>query len=194
MIMAKLIEYSSRILVAGVDEAGRGAIAGPVTASAVILKSNFHLPKLNDSKLVSPKQRFKLQKIIQQESLSWAVAHIDAKEIDRINILNATFNAMIKAIKLLKINPELILVDGNQFPGLNGINHKCVIKGDRKYKSIAAASILAKTHRDQLMIRIAKSHPAYHWEKNKGYPTKYHKLSIVKSGTTSFHRKTFHCK
>lgn len=192
--MPELIEYSSRILVAGVDEAGRGAIAGPVTASAVILNSNFNLPTLNDSKLVSSKQRFKLQKIIQQESLSWAVAHIDAKEIDSINILNATFNAMINAIKMLKIKPELILVDGNRFPGFNGINHKCVIKGDRKYKSIATASILAKTHRDRLMIRIAETHPEYQWQNNKGYPTKSHKLAIVKSGTTAFHRKTFRYK
>ena len=176
---------------AGCDEAGRGCLAGPVFAAAVILPSGYKNELLNDSKKLSEKQRDKLRIIIEQEAVSWAVAQVDAPEIDEINILNASFLAMHRAIKKLNTNPDYLLIDGNRFNPFEKIPHHCIIKGDGKYLSIAAASILAKTHRDEFMKKIAKVHPGYDWERNKGYPTMQHKLAIQKLGFTRYHRKTF---
>lgn len=176
---------------AGCDEAGRGCLAGPVFAAAVILPDDFQNELLNDSKKLSEKHRYQLRKIIEEEAISWAVAQVDAPEIDKINILNASFLAMHKAISKLKITPEHLLIDGNRFTPYQNIPHTCIIRGDGKYLSIAAASILAKTYRDDFMKKLHLEYPNYFWSQNKGYPTMQHKLAIQKYGFTPYHRKTF---
>lgn len=176
---------------AGCDEAGRGCLAGAVYAAAVILPPQFDLPALNDSKKVTEKQRSELRQIIEKEALAWAVGNASPKEIDNINILQASFLAMHRAIAQLQPLPELLLIDGNRFKPYFGIAHCCIVKGDSKYQSIAAASILAKTHRDEQMLILAEQYPEYNWERNKGYPTKAHRLAIQKYGTTPHHRKSF---
>ena len=179
------------IIEAGCDEAGRGCLAGPVFAAAVILPSDFENELLNDSKKLTEKQRDKLRLIIEEKALFWSVATCSPKEIDEINILNASILSMHRALDTLKEKPELILVDGNKFKNYKNIPHECVIKGDGKFMSIAAASILAKTHRDEYIINLAQEFPYYDWHKNKGYPTKFHKLAIAQHGTTNHHRMTF---
>lgn len=176
---------------AGCDEAGRGCLAGPVFAAAVILPIDFTNEMLNDSKQLSDKKRYALRPIIESEALAWAVGIVSAEEIDKINILNASFLAMHRAIEQLKLQPEHLLIDGNRFTPYPNIPHTTVVKGDGKYMSIAAASILAKTYRDDYMNLIAGEHPAYQWQKNKGYPTKTHREAIQKEGITPHHRKTF---
>ena len=179
---------------AGVDEAGRGCLAGPVFAAAVILPHNPSgnlLQYLNDSKKLSPKIRTILRKQIEEESLAWAVAMADNQEIDQLNILNASFLAMHRAIEKLKTRPKLLLIDGNRFLTYNGISHQCIIKGDGLYYSIAAASILAKTWRDQFMLNKHNEFPHYHWNKNKGYPTIEHRKAIYEHGISTLHRKSF---
>lgn len=176
---------------AGCDEAGRGCLAGPVTAAAVILPEDFHNDLLNDSKQLTERQRDILRPIIEREAIAWAVAFVSPQEIDEINILKASFTAMHRAIDQLVIKPEALLIDGNRFIKYHDIPHTCIIKGDGKMMSIAAASVLAKTHRDEYMYRISKDFPQYAWEKNKGYPTPAHRDAIEKYGTTSHHRMTF---
>lgn len=183
--------YSKRILEAGTDEAGRGCLAGPVTAAAVILKEGFHSDLINDSKQLSEKKRDLLRPMIEQQVHAYAVVHIDPLEIDRINILNASILGMHYALDKLMCPPEFIIVDGNKFKNYQEIPHECIIKGDGKYLSIAAASILAKTHRDEYMSKIHEEFPMYQWKKNKGYPTKEHREAIRKYGTTKYHRKSF---
>ena len=178
-------------LEAGTDEAGRGCLAGPVTAAAVILPADFNEPLLNDSKKLTEKQRFYLRPIIEKHAVAFAVAHCTPKKVDEINILNAAIKAMHKAIQKLKPTPIHILVDGNRFHPFKKIPHQCIIKGDGKYQNIAAASILAKTYLDDLMLALDKKHPKYDWKKNKGYPTKKHREAIRANGITSHHRKTF---
>ena len=186
-----LRNFHKNTIEAGCDEAGRGCLAGPVFAAAVILPNNFQNELLNDSKKLSEKNRYKLRIIIEKEALSWAVAQVDAPEIDKINILNASFLAMHRAIHKLNITPEHLLIDGNRFTPYQNIPHTCIIRGDGKYLSIAAASILAKTYRDDFMKKIHLEYPNYFWNQNKGYPTMQHKLSIQKYGFTPYHRKTF---
>ena len=183
-------QYSKKIE-AGTDEAGRGCLAGPVSAAAVIFSENYSNPDLNDSKKLSEKKRNELRKIIEKEALAFSVVHVDNYEIDKINILNASILAMHSAIKKLKIVPEFILVDGNRFSKYENLQHKCVISGDSKFQNIAAASILAKTYRDELMTKLGKNYPQYNWNKNKGYPTKFHKNSIKLYGPSIYHRKSF---
>jgi len=176
---------------AGCDEAGRGCLAGSVFAAAVILPSDFSHPDLNDSKQLSEKKRYELRPIIEQEALAWAVGIVTPEEIDRINILRASFLAMHRAIEQLKIKPDHLLIDGNRFDPYPDIKHTTVIKGDGKYYSIAAASVLAKTYRDDYMDELAVQYPDYEWKKNKGYPTRAHREAIRRVGITPFHRKTF---
>jgi ribonuclease HII len=176
---------------AGCDEAGRGCLAGPVFAAAVILPDSFENPLLNDSKQLGEKQRKALRKIIESKAIAWSVASVDNEEIDKINILNASILAMHKALSDLKIQPEFIIVDGNRFKPYQNIAYETVVKGDAKYKSIAAASILAKTHRDEFMESIAKQYPQYDWQQNKGYPVKKHRAAIMEYGATPFHRLTY---
>ena len=176
---------------AGCDEAGRGCLAGPVFAAAVVLPPDFKNELLNDSKKLSEKKRVALRQIIQKEALAWAVAKVDAPEIDKINILNASFLAMHRAIEQLTVTPEHLLIDGNRFKSFKDIPHHCIVKGDGKYLSIAAASVLAKTYRDDFMQNIHNEYPNYAWNKNKGYPTMQHKLAIQKYGFTPWHRKSF---
>jgi len=183
--------YTSDLIEAGCDEAGRGCLAGPVFAAAVILPRNFDEPLLNDSKKLTPKVREQLRKIIQKKAISYAVASVSNKEIDRDNILNASINAMHKAIRKLKVNPQLLLIDGNRFRKFENVPHKTIVGGDGLYMSIAAASILAKTYRDEYMDKLDKECPAYHWGKNKGYPTTAHYSAIAKEGISKHHRKTF---
>lgn len=178
-------------LEAGTDEAGRGCLAGPVTAAAVILPNDFSNEILNDSKMLSPTKRDLLRTVIETNATSYGIAHIFPKEIDKINILNASFLAMHKALDQLITNPEFIIVDGNRFNPYQNIPHTCIVKGDAKYLSIAAASILAKTYRDAYMENIHLEYPMYNWIKNKGYPTKEHREAIRKFGITKYHRKTF---
>lgn len=175
----------------GTDEAGRGCLAGPVTAAAVILKDDFINEMLNDSKQLSEKKRQLLRPIIEQEAEAFAVCHIMMEEIDQINILNASIKAMQGAIAQLNTRPTHILVDGNRFKPFENIPHTCIVKGDAKYMNIAAASILAKTYRDDYMEKIHTEFPAYQWNKNKGYPTKAHREAIQKYGSTAYHRMSF---
>jgi len=175
----------------GTDEAGRGCLAGPVTAAAVILPEKFKNDILNDSKQLSETKRELLRPLIELESTAYGVAHIFPKEIDEINILNASFLAMHKAIDQLSHEVKFIIVDGNRFTPYKAIPHTCIVKGDSKYMSIAAASVLAKTYRDEYMNRIHKEYPMYNWKKNKGYPTKEHRAAIKKYGVTKYHRKSF---
>jgi len=176
---------------AGCDEAGRGCIAGPVFAAAVILPSDYTNSLLNDSKKLSEKRRYELRDIIIKECIDWAVASIDNNEIDQINILNASIKAMQVAVSKLIIKPQHLLIDGNRFKAYENIPHTCIIKGDGKYLSIAAASILAKTFRDDYMINIHKEFPVYNWAKNKAYPTKEHRNAISTAGITKYHRRSF---
>lgn len=181
----------SGISEAGCDEAGRGCLAGPVFAAAVILPSDFELAGLNDSKQISAKRRDALRPAIENGALAWAVASVSPEEIDRINILNASILAMHRALDSLTVRPEHIIVDGNRFKPYATIQFDTVVKGDGKYMSIAAASILAKTHRDEYMLRMASEYPGYGWEKNMGYPTKAHREAINRLGLTPIHRLTF---
>ncbi|MDE5975221.1 MAG: ribonuclease HII [Muribaculaceae bacterium] len=179
---------------AGCDEAGRGCLCGPVCCAAVILPPDFNCPDLNDSKKLSEKKRAELRPIIEREAIAWAVVMVEPEEIDRINILKASIAGMHRALDRLQVRPKHILVDGNRFTPYADIPHTTVVKGDGKYMSIAAASILAKTHRDELMMRLAKEYPGYSWEINKGYPTKAHRAAIAALGPTPLHRKTFKLK
>ena len=188
----KLKPYFQNLLVeAGCDEAGRGCLAGPVVAGAVILPKDFKNNKINDSKKLSEKERYLLRAIIEREAIDFSVAIVSPQKIDEINILNASFLAMHLAIDQLKIVPELLLIDGNRFNKYKEVNHQCIVKGDTKYMSIAAASILAKTYRDDLMHELHLNYPDFHWMQNKGYPTKKHRAAISKFGITVHHRKTF---
>ncbi len=179
------------VIEAGCDEAGRGCLAGPVFAAAVILPDDFENPLLNDSKQLTEKQRNELRLIIEREALAWAVMQVSPQEIDEINILVASILAMHRAVDTLKIRPQHLIIDGNRFKPYHDIPHKTIVKGDGKYLSIAAASVLAKTHRDEYMCRLADEFPQYDWKSNKGYPTKKHREAIKKFGTTSHHRLTF---
>ena len=179
------------LLEAGTDEAGRGCLAGPVTAAAVILPKDIYIPKLNDSKKLTENQRNKLRKEIELKAIAFSVEHVMQDEIDKINILNASIKAMHNALRKLCVSPKFIAVDGNQFKPFKKIPHKCIIKGDAKFQSIAAASILAKTHRDEYMKLIHQKFKNYFWNKNKGYPTKKHREAIKKYGITKYHRKSF---
>lgn len=176
---------------AGCDEAGRGCLAGPVYAAAVILPDGFSHPLLNDSKQLSERMRYELREIIEREAVAWSVASVDAGEIDRINILNASILAMHKALDGLKITPGEIIVDGNRFKPYRNIKHTTFVKGDGRFANIAAASILAKTYRDDFMIAAHKEYPVYAWDVNKGYPTKAHRSAIAEYGASPLHRMSF---
>ncbi|GAA0872390.1 ribonuclease HII [Gangjinia marincola] len=188
MLLSKI---NPSFLECGTDEAGRGCLAGPVTAAAVILPNGFKHPLLNDSKQLTERKREELRSIIEKEALSFAVSHVFMEEIDRINILQASITAMHRSIEQLSMTPEFIAVDGNKFRPYPNIPHQTVIKGDGKYLHIAAASILAKTYRDDFMKEIDQEFPEYSWSKNKGYPSKAHRAAIREYGTTKFHRKSF---
>lgn len=179
------------LIEAGCDEAGRGCLCGPVSCAAVILPPDFHCPDLNDSKQLTEKKRALLRPYIEEHALAWAVVMVEAEEIDRINILQASITGMQRALDSLSIRPQHILVDGNRFRPYKDIPHTTVVKGDAKYMSIAAASILAKTHRDELMERLAEEYPQYGWAVNKGYPTKTHRAAIAEFGPSPYHRKSF---
>jgi ribonuclease HII len=183
--------FSSSKLEAGCDEAGRGCLAGPVFAAAVMLPHDFFHPLLNDSKQVKAADREALRGYIEQHAKAWAVAQVSSSEIDEVNILKASFWAMHRAIAQLKSAPELLLIDGNRFAPYPNIPHRCIVKGDAKYASIAAASILAKTYRDAFMSELDKEFPQYAWRENKGYPTAKHRAAIALHGSTPFHRKSF---
>ena len=190
-----LANYMHEDLVeAGCDEAGRGPLAGPVYAAAVILPKDFYHPLLNDSKKMTEKARETLRPLIEREALAWAVVEVSAEEIDTINILNASITGMQRAVKKLSIRPDFLLIDGNRFKPCDGIPHQCVVKGDATYASIAAASVLAKTYRDEHMRRLAQEYPQYGWDRNMGYPTKEHIDAIIAHGYTPHHRKSFHVK
>lgn len=192
MVRSKLLPYFRKNTVeAGCDEAGRGCLAGPVFAAAVILPANFDNNLLNDSKQLTHKQRNFLRPIIEKEALAWSVAEVSNEEIDEVNILNASFLAMNRAVKALEIVPQHLLIDGNRFKTELDIPYTCMIKGDGRFFSIAAASVLAKTYRDDYMEEIHEQFPDYDWKRNKGYPTRKHREAIVKCGITKFHRKTF---
>jgi len=186
--------FSDSIFEAGVDEAGRGSLAGPVTAAAVILPKNYKNDYLNDSKKLSEKKRIELRYVIENDSIDYAVCSIAPATIDKINILNSTFKAMHGALNKLKVIPEFIIVDGNKFKKFKNINYKCIVKGDSKYQNIAAASILAKTYRDLYMVEQHNRFPNFGWDRNKGYGTKFHINSIFKHGLTILHRKSFTIK
>ncbi|MFC5272221.1 ribonuclease HII [Adhaeribacter terreus] len=186
-----LPNYSGNLLEAGLDEAGRGCLAGPVMAAAVILPPDYHHPLLNDSKQLSKKDRELLREEICKEAVQWAVAEVSHTEIDEINILNASFLAMHRAVAQFQTQPEFLIVDGNRFKRYQEVPHECIVKGDGKYFSIAAASVLAKTFRDDLMDKLALEFPAYGWHTNAGYPTIKHREAISKFGTTPHHRLTF---
>lgn len=175
----------------GCDEAGRGCLAGPVVAAAVILPVNFTLPGLNDSKVLSEMKRDQLAPLIKSTAMAWAIGVVDHNEIDEINILNASFLAMHRAIARLKMSPEFLLIDGNRFNSYEGVLHACIIKGDAKFLSIAAASVLAKTHRDEIMQSLHLEYPQYSWNTNKGYPTKKHREAIAEIGASPYHRLSF---
>jgi ribonuclease HII len=183
--------HTPGIIEAGCDEAGRGCLAGPVFAAAVILPADFSNDTLNDSKQLNEKQRYELREIIQDQAISWAVGIVGNEEIDEINILNASFLAMHRAISKLKVKPNSLLIDGNRFNPYKKLPHHCIVQGDGIYLSIAAASILAKTYRDDFMLKLHKKHHVYGWEKNKGYPTSFHREAIKSYGISPYHRKTF---
>ena len=186
-----LKHFPSDKIIAGCDEAGRGCLAGPVVAAAVILPKNFRNKILNDSKKLSEKKRDLLRPIIEKQAITWAIGIVSPAEIDKINILNASFLAMHRAIENLAIKAELLIIDGNRFNPYPEIPHECIIKGDGKFMSIAAASVLAKTYRDDIMKELDLKFPDYHWKNNKGYPTKQHRKAIAEIGTNKHHRKTF---
>ena len=183
--------YQQELLEAGCDEAGRGCLAGPVFAAAVILPPDFVAGVLTDSKQLNHQQRNELRVIIEKEAIAWAVAEVDNIEIDKINILNASFLAMHRAIEKLHVKPQYLSIDGNRFKKYADIPHACIVKGDGKYLNIAAASILAKTHRDEFMARISGEYPLYQWQQNKGYPTVVHRTAAIEHGLSPYHRKTF---
>lgn len=176
---------------AGLDEAGRGCLAGGVFAAAVILPEDFHHPLLNDSKQMTERARNILREIIEREAVAWAVVEVSPERIDRINILNASIEAMNIAVERLAVRPEHLLVDGNRFHTSLDIPYTCVVKGDATYANIAAASVLAKTHRDECMLRLAEEFPEYGWAKNKGYPTLEHRRAVLQHGLTPYHRRSF---
>lgn len=186
-----LPNYSGHRLECGCDEAGRGCLAGPVVAAAVILPLDFSCPGLNDSKQLTELQRDELRIIIEQEAIAWAVALVDEKEIDEINILNASILAMHRAVDKLTVTPEYIIVDGNKFKNYGNIPHQTIVKGDSKYLSIAAASVLAKTHRDELMMKLHGEFPQYGWDRNKAYPTIKHRQAIKQYGVSPYHRLSY---
>ena len=188
--MALLTHYSD-VVEAGCDEAGRGCLAGPVVAAAVILKKSANYPELNDSKQLTEKKRMQLRELVMQEALTYGIGIVTAQEIDEINILNASFLAMHRALDVLTFQPELLLIDGNRFNPYKNVKHVCIVGGDAKYQSIAAASILAKTTRDLLMQQYDAQFPVYNWKQNKGYPTREHKQAIADYGTSPYHRLTF---
>lgn len=183
--------FTENLIEAGCDEAGRGCIAGPVVAAAVILPRGMDFPEFDDSKKLSEKQREKLRIKVLENAEAYGVGIVSAEEIDEINILNASFLAMHRAIDQLKIRPELLLIDGNRFNKYQDIKHQCIVGGDAKYQAIAAASILAKTTRDHIMEELDNQYPNYNWKKNKGYPTLEHKNAVAEYGMTPYHRKTF---
>lgn len=183
--------YRKDLIEAGCDEAGRGCLAGSVFAAAVILPPDFHHPLLNDSKQMSARNRDTLRGIIEREAVAWAVAEISAARIDEINILNASFEGMNTAILQLAVAPQFIAVDGNRFRTQLTTPYACIVKGDGKYADIAAASVLAKTHRDEYMMRLHEEYPQYGWDRNKGYPTREHRLAIRRYGLTPYHRLSF---
>lgn len=183
--------FSNNLIEAGCDEAGRGCLAGPVFAAAVILPHDYCNPLLNDSKKLTSRQRDKLRSVIEADALTWAVEMVDNTEIDTINILNASILAMHKSLAKLSLMPELILIDGNRFKSYQDIPHECIIKGDGLYLSIAAASILAKTHRDEYMMKLHETYSSYGWNRNMGYPTLEHRKAILAVGFSPYHRKTF---
>lgn len=183
--------YTDDLTEAGVDEAGRGCYAGPVVAASVILPRSFYHPLLNDSKKLKPKDRYLLREVIEKEAISFGYCFIDHREIDRINILQATYKAMHGAISQLKQKPDLLLIDGNRFKPYTEIKHTCVIGGDGKYAAIAAASIIAKTYRDDLMVELHALFPNYGWDKNKGYGSAFHRQAIEEYGLCEYHRKSF---
>ena len=183
--------FTENKIEAGCDEAGRGCLAGPVFAAAVILPIGYENELLNDSKVLNEKRRNELRIVVERDAIAWGVASYSPEEIDKVNILNASFYSMHRAIAKLSIQPELLLIDGNRFKPFGTIPYHCIVKGDGKYMSIAAASILAKTHRDEYMTEAHSKHPLYYWNKNKGYPTLQHKLAIQEHGINEYHRKTF---
>jgi ribonuclease HII len=191
MLIKKFSKFKHEV---GVDEAGRGSLAGPVTAAAVILGKNFKGKNLDDSKKLSQSKRLELKKFIEKNALAYSVAFVSSYQIDKNNILNSTFEAMHKSIEGLNIEPDFILVDGNLFKQYRDLKYKCIIKGDQKYQNIAAASILAKTYRDEYMSNLHIKFPEYNWIKNKGYGTKFHIDMITKFGRTKYHRKSFQIK
>ena len=186
-----LLPFVTDHLEAGCDEAGRGCLAGPVVAASVILPKDFKNQWLNDSKKLNEKRRNELRIIVEFEAVSWGIGFVSPKEIDKINILQASFLAMHRAIEKLKKKPSHLAIDGNRFKKYKNINHSCIVKGDGKYMNIAAASILAKTHRDEYMNKIHQNYPNYDWNRNKGYPTKAHRLAISNHGKTQYHRNSF---
>lgn len=183
--------YTKDVIEAGCDEAGRGCLAGPVFAAAVILPPDFKSELLNDSKQLSEKNRYALRPLIEQEAIAWGIGVVTAPEIDAINILKASLLAMHRAIEQLKVQPQALLIDGNRFTPYKEIPFTCMVKGDGRFLSIAAASILAKTYRDDYMLQLAEEYPSYGWQQNKGYPTRAHREAISKHGITPYHRKTF---
>lgn len=189
-----LLHLNDGLIEAGCDEAGRGPLAGPVYAAAVILPDDFHHPLLNDSKKMTERARNILRPIIEKEAVAYAVESLSAEEIDSLNILNASIEGMHRAVRRLSARPQFLLIDGNRFKPLDGIPYKCIVKGDGKYAPIAAASVLAKTYRDECMRQIDREYPQYGWAKNMGYPTKEHIEAIRKYGFTPYHRKSFHLK
>lgn len=189
-----LNRYQHTLLEAGCDEAGRGCLAGPVFAAAVILPEGFYHPDLNDSKKMKPLNRYRLREIIESEAIAFAVSQVDAQEIDKINILNASFLAMHRALDQMRSTPEYLIIDGNRFLPYRTIPYRCVIGGDGRYASIAAASVLAKTYRDEHMETLSAKFPQYDWCSNKGYGTAKHRLAIETHGLSPYHRKTFRLK
>jgi len=186
-----LEQFSKTILVAGTDEAGRGCLAGPVTAAAVILPFDFYNELLNDSKQLSERKRMLLMPLIKDQAISYGICHISHQEIDQINILNASILGMHRSLDAMNMDPEMIIVDGNKFKPYKELPHQCVVKGDGKYLSIAAASVLAKTARDRYMEELDAQYPMYNWRQNKGYPTKEHREAIKKYGLSPYHRTSF---
>lgn len=189
--MALFSHYTQNKTEAGCDEAGRGCLAGPVFAAAVILPKDYAHPLLNDSKQLSAKQRYALRPVIQEHAIAWAVASVSNKKIDEINILNASILAMHRAIRKLSVTPEFLIIDGNRFKSYHAIPHQCIVKGDSKYLSIAAASVLAKTYRDDFMSMLHDKYPVYHWNSNCGYPTAQHYQAIQQYDTCPYHRRSF---
>lgn len=186
-----LLKKHLNLLECGTDEAGRGCLCGPVTAAAVLLPDDFHHPDLNDSKKLTERKREMLRPIIEKEAISFAVTHVFMDEIESLNILQASITAMQRSILQLQPTPEFILVDGNKFNPIPNIPHECIVKGDGKYVNIAAASILAKTYRDEYMLKLHHEYPQYDWHKNKGYPTQKHRAAIFEHGVTMYHRMGF---